>query len=64
MRKQEFIDALYKCGWDSPHDAQHAQIAAFWAKLFPAVKRLEDDLEDLQNDFDILSRSYEEELKK
>lgn len=47
MRKQEFIDALYKAGWDSPHDAQWTGAEKLWAEIFPAVAKIEAEIPDL-----------------
>jgi hypothetical protein len=59
MKKQDFIDALYKCGWDSPRDAQHSNITDFWAKLFPACKELEEDLDDAMRQIDKLQKQID-----
>jgi len=47
MRKQEFIDALYKAGWDAPHDAQWNNIGKLWADIFPTVAKIEAEIPDL-----------------
>jgi len=48
MKKQDFIDRLYKSGWDSLADGQHTRIEAFWKELFPVVAELEGELEDAE----------------
>ena len=47
MLKQEFIDALYSSGWNSPSDAQHSEIAKLHAKIFPTVAFLELERSDI-----------------
>ncbi len=44
MRLENFIDALYKAGWESSHDGQHDNIEALWRKLFPSTAELHDEL--------------------
>ena len=46
MRRQEFIDALYEAGWRAPLDAQHTEIKKLFARLFPTVAALEDEIDD------------------
>jgi len=49
MRKQDFIDALYKAGWKSDGDAQWTNIEKLWRELFPVIAELEDELADKQD---------------
>ena len=46
MKKQEFIDALYAAGWDSPHDAQGTKVNDLWRNIFPTAAAIQDDMED------------------
>jgi len=47
MKRQEFIDAVYDCGWIPRGDAQHEQINQLWDKLFPTASAYEDEMTDL-----------------
>lgn len=49
MRLHNFIDALYEAGWRSSCDAQHSEIKELYAKLFPALAELEEELESAQS---------------
>ena len=33
MTFQEFVEALYKAGWNDPNDAQHTEIKKLWDEL-------------------------------
>ena len=50
MRSKDFIDALYKAGWDSTADGQHSGAIKLWAELFPSVAHAENELWDLNED--------------
>jgi hypothetical protein len=51
MRKDEFINALYSCGWNSDNDAQHKKVTELHREIFPVVASLEDDLACANEDF-------------
>lgn len=57
MRRQDFIDALYKAGWKSDNDARWDGAKKLHAQIFPTVAELEDELED--NDYLIGSLNRE-----
>ena len=50
MKLEDFIEALYKSGWDSPDDAKHTKITELHKKLFPVISALEYEIEDLRVD--------------
>jgi len=41
MTRNEFVNAIIGAGWVSRSDAQHENINALWAKLFPAERTIE-----------------------
>lgn len=59
MKLEDFIDALYKAGWQATTDAQHEKIEKMWRNLFPVVAELEDDLHDLKESFYITDKVNE-----
>jgi len=55
MKRQEFIDALYKAGWEAVHDAQWTEIDKLWRELFPVIAELESELEQAVMDLQVLT---------
>ena len=47
MRIDDFIEALYKAGWDSPSDAQHTNIRELHKKLWPELAKVDEELQEL-----------------
>ena len=60
MELKDFIDALYKAGWDSPCDAQHLNVEKVWREMFPAMAKMHDKMVELEEDFEQMriSRGY------
>ena len=50
MKRQEFINELYKAGWECSSDAQWEGAKALHRKLFPTVAALEDERRELVED--------------
>ena len=52
MKLEDFIDDLYKAGWQAVGDAQHANIEKLWRELFPCVAQLSDELQEAEGELE------------
>ena len=50
MKLQDFIDELYKTGWEASHDAQWTKIKELHKRLFPIIAELEQAQRPLVED--------------
>ena len=49
MTRMEFVDALYRAGWDSPCDAQWDKITKLYKEWFPKDALIEELNEEIFN---------------
>lgn len=47
VRLENFIDELYKAGWQDTGDAKHVNIKYLHKQLFPVVAELEEEINEL-----------------
>ena len=52
MKLEDFIEELYKAGWQSVADAQHTKIERLWRDMFPCVAKLSDELLDAESELE------------
>ncbi len=46
MKLEDFIESLYRAGWDSINDAQYEGVVELHKRLFPVVAELEEEVRD------------------
>ncbi len=47
MKFDDFLEALDRAGWEGIHDAQHRHIKLLWAKMYPVIAELEQEVFEL-----------------
>ena len=47
MRFENFIKELDSAGWVGMHDSQHEHIKILWAKMYPVIAELEQEVFEL-----------------
>lgn len=55
MRLDDFIEKVEKTGWEPTHDAQHGGIERLWREIYPFSADIEDELKELEREFDKIS---------
>ena len=48
MKFDDFLQALECAGWEGIYDAQHGRIKLLWAKMYPVIAELEQEVFELE----------------